>query len=158
MSKKIFCLAVLLLCSTTILGCGATDTYDSSIHDGNISEIFNDFNNTNYIQKKEYEIDKYEVYVWKSDERKESWYAEGKLFEYIVFIKVNEEFLKLTRTQKFDFINKIALVFGESLADNDGKYRGIYSKIILTYKSHGDPDYDSWSMNVQGIRIINGKT
>lgn len=143
----------LIIAALLISGCAE---YNPEIHNEKIDSILSDPELKKYILNES--NDNHQVDISKSDKKVESEYADGKLYEYNIFIQVNSAFLAASKTKQFDYVDEIASVFGKTLVANDSSFRGIYDRVFVRYGNYGDDDYMSLSMNIQGIRTLNYKT
>ncbi|REK74643.1 hypothetical protein DX130_13225 [Paenibacillus paeoniae] len=150
-----------------IIGCGSKVEYDSAIHDERIKEFIETAKIVSYLTKDPIDND-FAISILKKDKEEITEYAKGKMYMYTVSINVTSDFFKLPKAQIYDLIDEAAIIFGKTLADNDGEFRGMYSKIFVSESNFdengiiksGDDILKSKGhiMNIQGIRKIDGQS
>ncbi|MHA7962896.1 hypothetical protein ACX93W_02045 [Paenibacillus sp. CAU 1782] len=162
--KKTICIMLVFI---FLIGCGSKVEYDSSIHDKRIKEFLDTADIVSYITKSPI-TDDLEINILKSEKKENTEYAEGKLYMYTVSMNVTSDFFELPKAQIYDLLDEVAIIFGRTLADNDGEFRGMYSQVFVAesnfdedgkYKSANDIiQTKAHFMNIQGIRKIDGRS
>ncbi|NUU57068.1 hypothetical protein HP548_23590 [Paenibacillus taichungensis] len=149
---KFVCL-IMLIVAFILTACGAE--YDSSIHDAKIAEINNNSDLTKYINYYE-ALGKNDIMIIKSEDKEESEFTDGKVYQYTVLIDVNSNFMTASRSNQFDFVSKVADIFEDTVAGEGTSFVGIYDKVLITSRDN-DPEYMK-VMNIHGVRKLDRKT
>ncbi|UNK19287.1 hypothetical protein MNQ98_04410 [Paenibacillus sp. N3/727] len=150
MKQKVLLIILVLM---IISGCGAT--YDLSIHTSKVNEIVNNNELTKYISYYE-PLERHDILVQRSEKKISSEYVDGEVYEYTVLVDVNDAFLTASRTTQFDFVDRIADIFDDSIAGEGTSFIGIYDKVIIT-TINDDPNFAK-SMNIHEVRKLDNET